>query len=247
MIAATATQLYFEGKQLLIKEVSHIPQSTVLCTSIDGWTTKDQSQSYLAIVMQWIDPLTYSFRKTLVAFERMLGMHTGVALACTLWEALAEQGMIKQLYCITGDNAANNMAMTTVLQEKFAIIGIQWPKNKRFHRCTCHVLNLVAKEFLAYMGQLTDEYYKFFDNYLGLKQAPIDDSNDEGLSGSVVLHNKSGDVAYLVDQAFEPEGIEADQTQSQTSSDKMDMRILRELCSRIRGSTKQRVISTIMQ
>ncbi|MBW0483000.1 hypothetical protein O181_022715 [Austropuccinia psidii MF-1] len=67
MISETATQLYFE----------------------------DQSPSYLAIVMQWIDPLTYSFHKTLVAFESMLGMHTGMALSWKLWEALLEGGMIK--------------------------------------------------------------------------------------------------------------------------------------------------------
>ncbi|MBW0546988.1 hypothetical protein O181_086703 [Austropuccinia psidii MF-1] len=120
------------------------------------------------------------------------------------------------------------------------------------------------------MGQLTNEDYKFFDNYLGLKQAPIEDSNDEGPLGSVALHTiiknvhhslghkykkgrsqalnqptletqeKSGDVAYLVDQAFEPKGIEADQTQSQTSSDKTVVCILRELFSQIQGSTKQR-------
>ncbi|MBW0561677.1 hypothetical protein O181_101392 [Austropuccinia psidii MF-1] len=79
----------------------------------------------------------------------------------------------EQLYCITGDNAANNVAMTTFLQEKFAGIGIRWPKTKRFAHCTCHVCNLVAKKFLAYMGQLNNEYYKFFDNYLGLKQCEV--------------------------------------------------------------------------
>ncbi|MBW0555338.1 hypothetical protein O181_095053 [Austropuccinia psidii MF-1] len=197
-------------------------------------------------------------------------MHTWVALAWILCKALAKQGMIKQLYCLTGDNAANNVTMTTVLQEKFAGIGIQWPKNKRFHHCACHILNLVEKELLAYMGQLTNYDYKFFDDYLGLKQAPIEDSNDEGPLGSVVFQttiknvchslghkykkgcsqelnqptletqDKSADVAYLVDQAFKPKSIEADQSQSQTSSDKMVVRILRELCSRIRGSAKQR-------
>ncbi|MBW0491374.1 hypothetical protein O181_031089 [Austropuccinia psidii MF-1] len=178
--------------------------------------------------------------------------------------------MIKQLYCITGDNAENNVAMTTVLQEKFSGIGIQCPKSQSFHCCVCNVLNLVEKDFFAYMGQLTDDDYKLLDNYCGIKQTPIEDSNDEGPLYSVALHttmknvhhslghkykkgcsqalnqptletqDKSGDVAYFVDKPFEPKGIEADQAQLQTPSNKTVMCILRELCSQIRGFTKQK-------
>ncbi|MBW0483919.1 hypothetical protein O181_023634 [Austropuccinia psidii MF-1] len=109
---------------------------------------------------------------------------------------------------------------------------------------TATLISVGTAELLAYMGQLTNEDYKLFDGYLGLKQASIEDSNDEGPLGSVVLHttiknvhhslghkykkgcsralnqqtletqDKSGDVAYLVDQAFKPKGIEADQAKS---------------------------------
>ncbi|MBW0528524.1 hypothetical protein O181_068239 [Austropuccinia psidii MF-1] len=109
----------------------------------------------------------------------MTGSHTGVALAWKLWEALAKQGMIKSLYSITGDNAANNVAMINVLQQKFAGIVIRWPKEEQFHHCACHVIDLVAKEFFAHMGELTDEDYQFFDDYLGVRQVPIEDSNEE--------------------------------------------------------------------
>ncbi|MBW0565083.1 hypothetical protein O181_104798, partial [Austropuccinia psidii MF-1] len=55
-------------------------------------------------------------------------------------------------------------------------------REKRFHRCACHVLNLVAKDFLLYMGQLTDEDYDFFDDYLAVTKNSIEDSdNDVGL------------------------------------------------------------------
>ncbi|MBW0540425.1 hypothetical protein O181_080140 [Austropuccinia psidii MF-1] len=187
LIAATATQLYYEGEQKLIDKVSRLPDGTALCASVDCWTTKDQAQSYFAIVLQWIDPLSFRFRKTLVSFESMTGSHTGVALAWTLWEALAKRGMIKSLYSITSDNSANNVAMITVLQQKFAGIGIRWPKEEQFHRFACHVINLVAKEFLAHMGELTDEDYQFFDDYLGVRQAPIEDS-DKDAEGSNCNH-----------------------------------------------------------
>ncbi|MBW0486764.1 hypothetical protein O181_026479 [Austropuccinia psidii MF-1] len=93
-----------------------------------------------------------------------IGTQQWVALAWTLWEALAKQGMIKALYRTTGDNAANNVAMITIIQQQFAGIGIRWHKEEQFHRCACHVINLFGKEFLAHMGELTDEDYQFFDD-----------------------------------------------------------------------------------
>ncbi|MBW0482299.1 hypothetical protein O181_022014 [Austropuccinia psidii MF-1] len=97
-----------------------------------------------------------------------------------LWKSLSKQGMINCLYSITGDNAANNVTMITVLQQKFSGIGIRWPKEAQSHRCACHLINIVAKEFLAHMGELTDEDYPFFDNYLGIRLVPIEDSDNEG-------------------------------------------------------------------
>ncbi|MBW0568037.1 hypothetical protein O181_107752 [Austropuccinia psidii MF-1] len=179
MIATTATQLYYEFKQKLMDKVGRLPNGMPLCASVNFWTTKDQAQSYFSIFLQWIDPMSYVFCKTLVAFESMSGSHSGVSLAWMLWEALSEQGMIKGLYRITGNNAANNISMTMVLQHKFGGIGIAWPKSNRFHQCACHVINLVTKEILAYMGDLTDEDYNFFENYLGSKQALIEDSDDD--------------------------------------------------------------------
>ncbi|MBW0551730.1 hypothetical protein O181_091445 [Austropuccinia psidii MF-1] len=111
LMATTASQLYFECKKKLINKVANIPSETPLCGEIDCWTTKDQTESYLAIVLQWINPIYYVFCETLVAFEWIHGAHSGEALSGSLWEALSERGMIKQLYSITGDNAGNNNTM----------------------------------------------------------------------------------------------------------------------------------------
>ncbi|MBW0565882.1 hypothetical protein O181_105597 [Austropuccinia psidii MF-1] len=109
----------------------------------------------------------------------MGGFHSGVQLAWEFWELLSERGMLRRLYSITGDNAANNTTMMGCLKRKFNGISLTWPKDERFHRCACHVLNLVAKDFLAQMGQLTDKDYFFFDDYLAVHRAPIEDSEDE--------------------------------------------------------------------
>ncbi|MBW0581268.1 hypothetical protein O181_120983 [Austropuccinia psidii MF-1] len=69
MIATTATQLYYEFKQKLMDKAGRLPNGTPLCASVNRWTTKDQAQSCFAIVLQWIDRMSYVFHKTLVAFE----------------------------------------------------------------------------------------------------------------------------------------------------------------------------------
>ncbi|MBW0573678.1 hypothetical protein O181_113393 [Austropuccinia psidii MF-1] len=178
-MATTASQLYFERKQKLIDEVANLPSETPLCGTIDCWTTKDQTESYLAILLQWINPIDYVFRKTLVAFELIHGAHSGEALSWSLWEALSKRGMIKQLYSITGDNAGNNNTIMGHLQHKFHGININWDRDQHYHQCACHILNLVAKDFLLYMGQLTNEDYNFFNNYLSTDKVTLEDSDNK--------------------------------------------------------------------
>ncbi|MBW0463201.1 hypothetical protein O181_002916 [Austropuccinia psidii MF-1] len=271
-IAALATNLYFERKQKLIEEVANLPQGTYLSAAIDCWTTKDQTQSYVAMVGQWVDPIKYTFWKCLLSFETITGVHTGKALAWSVWESLSERGMVHWLYSITGDNAANNLAMAVDLERKFHGVNIKWPPNSLFHRCACHVLNLVAKDFLSHMGELTDEDYELFDDYLSLERAPIKDSEDEHppmaqeLQGSI---KRAGNSYHCTsrkcrNRAFNEVTLEtqdksealhrimANNSSCRVDSDSEIMpsvqppagrtivRALRDLCSHIRGSGKQR-------
>ncbi|MBW0586338.1 hypothetical protein O181_126053, partial [Austropuccinia psidii MF-1] len=246
LVAQTASQLYFERKKRLLQEVDDLPSDTPLCGAIDCWTTKDQSESYLAIVLQWINPVDYSFCKSIVAFE-----------------ALSERGMIKCLYSVTGDNAANNVTLMSQLQRKFSGINMTWDREKRFHRCACHVLNLVAKDFLLYMGQLTDEDYDFFDDYLAVTKNSIEDSDNEvGLKdnqdreaqlraitqkrktrafnqATLETQDKSSDIAMIMgthnSEASERDSDELGTVQ-RPPGEKTIVRLLRDLCTHIRGS-----------
>ncbi|MBW0535187.1 hypothetical protein O181_074902 [Austropuccinia psidii MF-1] len=84
------------------------------------------------------------------------GAHSGEALSWSLWEAFSKRGMIKQLFSITGENAGNKNTMMEHLKHKLHGINIIWDREKRFHRCACHIPNLVAKYFLLYKGELTN-------------------------------------------------------------------------------------------
>ncbi|MBW0545586.1 hypothetical protein O181_085301 [Austropuccinia psidii MF-1] len=178
-MATTASQLYFECKKKLIDEVPNLPSETPLCGAINCWTTKDQTESYLAIVLQWINPNNCVFQNSLVAFGLFHGAHSGEALSWSLWEALSEQGMIKQLYSITGDKAGNNNMMMGHLQSKFHGINIIWDHEQCYHKCACHILNFVAKGFLLHMGQLTNEDYNFFYDYLSTNKVTLEESDKE--------------------------------------------------------------------
>ncbi|MBW0572850.1 hypothetical protein O181_112565 [Austropuccinia psidii MF-1] len=87
--------------------------------------------------------------------------------------------MVNQFFTITGDNAANKSAIVTSIEHKFNGLNIPWPTSSRYYRCACHVINLVAKDFLSHMGQLSNEDYEFFDDYLAVHHAPIEDSDDD--------------------------------------------------------------------
>ncbi|MBW0482300.1 hypothetical protein O181_022015, partial [Austropuccinia psidii MF-1] len=117
--------------------------------------------------------------------------HIGQSLSWSIWELLSERGILGCFYSITGDNAANNLSMIQHPEQKYNGLNIEWPHKHRFHWCACHVINLVAKEFLSLMGKLNEEDYKFFDDYLAISRAPIDDSEDEEpLSTKEVQGNK---------------------------------------------------------
>ncbi|MBW0546876.1 hypothetical protein O181_086591 [Austropuccinia psidii MF-1] len=174
-IASLASQLYYESKQAIIDEVYSLPPETKINTAIDFWTTKDQIYEHKA---------DCSFTHS----QTMGGSHSGVQLEWKFWEPLSECGMLDQLYSITGDNVANNTSIMGSLKHKFNRIILKWPKDEQFNRPACQVLNLVAKDFLAQMGQLTNEDYFFFNNYLAVHCAPIEDSEDEESSTMTELN-----------------------------------------------------------
>ncbi|MBW0528824.1 hypothetical protein O181_068539 [Austropuccinia psidii MF-1] len=193
-LATLASQLYYEGKEKLINEVKALPLDTLI------WHWFLLRQVALCLTLKCF--FKYISKKLTHFVQTMNGPHTGITLAWTVWESLGERGMLKQLYSLTGDNAANNMAMMTQLQNKFAGINFTWHKDDQYHRCACHILNLVAKDFLNFMGELSDEDYEFFNEYLAINKAPIEDSNNEitptskDLKASIKqVQKRSGDVA----------------------------------------------------
>ncbi|CAH7682129.1 hypothetical protein PPACK8108_LOCUS14854 [Phakopsora pachyrhizi] len=67
--AATAKDLYYEKKGILIDYLGKLGNDQKLCASTDTWTTKDQSQSYVALTIQWFEPSTFRLCNMLIDFS----------------------------------------------------------------------------------------------------------------------------------------------------------------------------------
>ncbi|MBW0469802.1 hypothetical protein O181_009517 [Austropuccinia psidii MF-1] len=69
-----------------------------VCTSIDTWMTKDQNQSYMAMVIQWINNTYFCLNRKLISFENIEGNHSENVLAEFFWDTMEEMG---PLYCVS--------------------------------------------------------------------------------------------------------------------------------------------------
>ncbi|MBW0501145.1 hypothetical protein O181_040860 [Austropuccinia psidii MF-1] len=173
-VASIANIFYYKSKARLLDELKKLPRGRVICTSIDCWTTKDCNESYMAIVIQWLDYCSFQFERRLLEFESLFGSHSGDSIADVFWDALQEQSMMNQLYSITSNNVSSNLKMATCLQARFANVGVAWPKRERSNCCACHVLCVVAKDFLSNINALTEDNYQYFDHYVAMDQESIE-------------------------------------------------------------------------
>ncbi|MBW0534420.1 hypothetical protein O181_074135, partial [Austropuccinia psidii MF-1] len=268
-MASIANTLYYESKARLLDELKKLPRGRVICAAIDCWTTKDCNESYLAIVIQWLDYRSFQFERRLLAFESLFGSHSGDSIADVFWDALQERLMMNQLYSITGDNASSNLRMATCLQAKFANVGVAWPKRERFNCCACHVLCLVAKDFLSNIHALTEDDYQYFDHYVAMDQESmeaqdeVDTNKEEPNKNLVASFNMVHDISRGRYRVLNEASIETQQTTINDTSHQHDeivglpnplpqvedrgiphthsvVRVLRDLCSHIRCSPKRR-------
>jgi hypothetical protein len=83
-----------------------------------------------------------------LGFEILEDHHTSILLASIVWDTLDEYNILDKLFCITTDNASNNITMVNQLGHMFSDIDIEWDPSKHHIRCLAHVINLVVSEFL---------------------------------------------------------------------------------------------------
>ena len=102
----------------------------------------------LGITVHWIDD-KFCLQQQLLSFIHLAGSHTGSLLASKVYQTLDEYDLKKSLFCITGDNAANNMTMAKHLLNHFAVKdNIAWDPDISYIPCLAHIINLVVQKFI---------------------------------------------------------------------------------------------------
>ena len=74
----------------------------------------------LGIIVHWINN-KFCLHQQLLSFLHLTGSHTGSLLAFKVYQTLDEYDLKKRLFCITGDNTANNMTMARHLSNYLAV------------------------------------------------------------------------------------------------------------------------------
>jgi hypothetical protein len=84
-----------------------------------------------------------------LAFERLVGCHTGEYLAEKVFEILEDFDISEKLFCITTDAASNNTTLvnhlSSILRDKK---NIDWDHKRMHINCLDHVINLAVQQFL---------------------------------------------------------------------------------------------------
>ena len=102
----------------------------------------------LKITVHWIDD-KFCLHQQLLSFIHLTGSHTRSLLASKVYQTLDEYDLKKRLFCITGDNRANNMTMAQHLSNHLAIKdNIVWDPDTNYIPCFAHMINLVVQKFI---------------------------------------------------------------------------------------------------
>ena len=102
----------------------------------------------LKITVHWIDD-KFCLHQQLLSFIHLTGSHTRSLLASKVYQTLDEYDLKKRLFCITRDNAANNITMARHLSDHFTIKdNIVWDPDTNYILCFAHIINLVVQKFI---------------------------------------------------------------------------------------------------
>jgi len=88
-------------------------------------------------------------QESLLGFIRLVGSHTGDAMAQEVYSILKEYGIAKKLFCMTTDAASNNNTRARSLSQILLNEeGYHWNPRSNHINCLNHAINLAVQAFL---------------------------------------------------------------------------------------------------
>ena len=102
----------------------------------------------LAVTAHWIND-NWELEEALLEFKHQPDHHTGDILGDEIFAIIQKFGISEKLFCITTENADNNMTLMKHLSQNLRNeLGICWDPMKHHIRCLNHVINLAVQDFL---------------------------------------------------------------------------------------------------
>nr|GEX41775.1 hypothetical protein [Tanacetum cinerariifolium] len=113
-----AIKLWVAAKQVIIDDFLKLNTNVNLTT--DVWSAPHGvPDSYICVTAHWIEPVTWTMMKRVIAFEDFSAPHTGNALAKTLRNVFVNFNLENKIMSITLDNASNNTSAIGKLKLKY--------------------------------------------------------------------------------------------------------------------------------
>lgn len=109
----------------------------------------------VGVTIHFIDE-KFRLQQELLGFVPLTGSHTGEYMAEVIYDLLEEYGIKEKFFCITTDNASNNIAMVKELSKLLEHDNISWDYKTNHIPCLAHIINLVVQKFLHTLVKDTD-------------------------------------------------------------------------------------------
>src|SRR5204862_6905794 len=109
----------------------------------------------VGVTIHFIDE-KFRLQQELLGFVPLTGSHTGEYMAEVIYDLIEEYGIKEKFFCITTDNASNNIAMVKELSKVLEHDNISWDYKTNHIPCLAHIINLVVQKFLHTLVKDTD-------------------------------------------------------------------------------------------
>jgi hypothetical protein len=166
-----------------IRNIIHeklLTNASKISLALDTWSAPYSKKSYLCkipimvlsdslgITAHFIDN-EWNMVEGVIAFEEMVGRHTGKKMAQLVLNAVVKNSFTQKLGHVTADNAANNKKMLKVIEDTLLRkYKVAWKWKEYYIPCLSHVINLAVQALLAdFKAQCSAD-----DEYSGLESGP---------------------------------------------------------------------------
>ncbi|CAL1370603.1 unnamed protein product [Linum trigynum] len=149
--------IFLEKKMNLIEFFESKSKGRVSITT-DTWTS-DNNKNYMCVTAHFVG-VDWKLQKKVLSFVPITS-HTGNDIAEKIAEIL-EEWKVKNLFCMTMDNASKNDIVSDCMRRKLKEWGCDLMDGKYLQfRCVAHIINMIVQDRLKVIGGAVDRIWDY--------------------------------------------------------------------------------------